>query len=198
RPSLSFHNLDLTRGWILGSDFATALSFTQGYSCSARKLATQHQRSDGGEIEQIEDDARRESRSVVAEVIIKNTGKPGAGRHAAAAEKKQGGHSPARFTRREIFADRQHIGGDERTEADPEGASDREQPGLVLRQQEPGHRGSLQHGADQQRQQSADPVGDRAPALAAQEADAEEDRQHGSPMRRGNAEVGAESNQMRL
>src|SRR6266700_7415172 len=88
------------------SDFATG----PWDACSARELATQHQRSDGGEIEQVEADAGRESRCVVAIVIVDDAGEPGAGRHAAAAEKQQRRHPPARLARREIFADRQHIG----------------------------------------------------------------------------------------
>src|SRR5437667_12329344 len=106
------HSASKTRGT------KTRVTNAQGTNeYSARDLATQHQRSDGGEIEQVEADAGRESRCVVAVVIVNDAGEPGAGRHTAAAEKKQRRHPPARLARREIFADRQHIGRNERTEA---------------------------------------------------------------------------------
>ena len=80
----------------------------------------------------------------------------------------------------------------------PNAADDGEQPGFVLRHHETGHGEALQRRADQERRQAADAVGDRAPDLPAEHAEAEQQRQHRGAALRRIAEVGAERDQVVL
>ncbi len=80
----------------------------------------------------------------------------------------------------------------------PNAVDDREQAGHVLREQESAHRRALHHRAEQRGEQAAHAVGKPAPALAAEEAHAEQHRQHGRADRRGNAEIAAERDEVLL
>src|SRR5205807_4479334 len=81
-----------------------------------------HQRPDHEKIEQIGGDAGGEGGCVVTEVVVHDAGEPAAGRHAAAAHQQQGRHPPAGFAGGIVLADGEHVGRNERAEADAERA----------------------------------------------------------------------------
>ena len=139
-----------------------------------------------------------ESRRVEAVVIVERAGEPPAARHAHRARQQQCRDAPERFRRRKQLARRQHVGRNDAAEPQPECSGNREQPDLVLREQERNHGRALARRADQHGGEAAEAIRDIAPDLAADERAGEQCRQHGGAQRHADAEIVAERDQVPL
>ena len=89
------------------------------------------------------------------------------------------------------FAHREHVRRDDSAEAQAEPGRDGEQSSFVSRQQESDHRRDLAGGAGEDRPGAADPVGQEAPELAADERAAEQHGKHRCAFRRGDPHFAA-------
>ena len=161
-------------------------------------LRAQRQRADDHEVHHIDAEAGGEGRRVEAEIVVQHAGDPTAARHAEAAAQQQRRHAPIGFVDREHLARRQHIGGNEAAEAHAEQRRYGEQAGFVLGDEESRHTERLAGRSDQHRVEAADPVGNHAPKLPAEECRAEQHRHHGRAMRGTDAQIAAERHEMRL
>ena len=149
-------------------------NFSGSARCSRRRpdgaqadaALAQHQRADHDDVRGVEDDAGRERDRVEPGPVVDRPGEPAAERHPRTGEQQHGRHPPGRLGGREQLSDRDDISGDDAAEAEAERGRDREQAGLVLGQEKPGHRRDLAHRAGQHRAQPADAVGDPAPRTA--------------------------------
>src|SRR5690348_12502771 len=144
---------------------------------SCGKRASQEPRGDR-EVEQVPADAVQERGAVGAGRIEYRSGHPAAERHAEERRHEDDGDARARFARREVFADDERIRGHESALEEAEERRDDVERREAVERHEERERDALQDGAKEQRAQAADAIGDPARGEAADDAEAEHEREH--------------------
>src|SRR5215471_17984995 len=104
------------------------------------QLLATDQRQDDREVEKIDRNTGRERRSVVAEMVVEDSGEPTAGRHPTTAAQEQRRYAPGRLVERKQLLSGKDRRRDHAAETQTEGRRNGEQPDFVLREQEGAHR----------------------------------------------------------